>query len=218
MNRSYNFTTMKKLATILILFLIVSSCNSQTKDNKLNTIVGGPCEGCEAIHEYGNKKITSSDTLPGFRENNPKLKLTGIIYNNDGKTPAENVILYIYQTDRKGIYPKKGDEIGWAKRHGFIRGWLKSDKTGRYNFYTFRPAAYPNGIEPEHIHITVKEPGKNEYYIDEFVFNDDPMLSTKKRNKLDNRGGSGISTPILIDNILTINRDIILGLNIPNYE
>ncbi|MAB49890.1 intradiol ring-cleavage dioxygenase [Xanthomarina gelatinilytica] len=209
---------MRTLNFILILLLTVTSCESQTKKTDTNKLVGGPCEGCEAIYEYGNLKLTSTDTLPDFEKNEPKLKLTGTVFEKDGKTPAENVILYIYQTDRKGIYATKGDEKGWAKRHGYIRGWIKTDKLGKYTFYTFRPASYPSGIEPEHIHITVKEPNKNEYYIDEFVFDDDPMLTQKEKEELENRSGSGIVQPILKDGILTVSRDIILGLNIPNYE
>ncbi|WP_456458343.1 dioxygenase family protein [Reichenbachiella sp.] len=181
-------------------------------------IVGGSCEGCEAVFEFGKKKLLAIDTLPDFEKTEPKLKLTGTVFEKDGKTPVENVILYIYQTDRNGIYASKGNEKGWAKRHGYIRGWIKTDKSGMYAFYTFRPVSYPSGTEPEHIHITVKELNKNEYYIDEFVFDDDPMLTQKERDELENRGGSGIVQPRLKDGILTANRDIILGLNIPNYE
>jgi len=199
----------------IFLFSILTSCLAQTERQK---IVGGPCEGCEAIYEYENQRLKPLDTLPDFKQTKPKLKLTGTVFEKDGKTPAENVILYVYQTDRKGIYPTKGNEKGWAKRHGYIRGWIKTDKSGKYTFYAFRPASYPNGTEPEHIHITIKEPNKNEYYIDEFVFDDDPMLTQNKRNELENRGGSGIVKPTLKDGILTANRNIILGLNIPNYE
>jgi len=209
---------MKKIINVLILLLTITSCQSQTKKNALNNIVGGPCEGCEAIFEYGEKNLSSTDTLPYFEQTEPKLKLTGTVFEKDGKTRAANVILYIYQTNRNGIYPTKQDEKGWAKRHGYIRGWIQTDKSGQYTFYTFRPAAYPNGIEPEHIHITVKEQNKNEYYIDSFVFDDDSMLTKKERNELENRGGSGIVQPILKNGILTANRNIILGLNIPNYE
>ncbi len=198
--------------------LTVAACQSQTKKNDLNKIVGGPCEGCEAIFEYGDKELLPTDTLPEFDQTEPKLILTGTVFKKDGKTPAENVILYIYQTDRNGIYATKGNEQGWAKRHGYIRGWIKTDKTGKYTFFTFRPGAYPKGIEPEHIHITVKEPNKNEYYLDEFVFYDDPLLTQEEKENLEKRGGSGIVRPKLKDGILTSNRDIILGLNIPNYE
>ncbi len=209
---------MRTLTISLILLLTLASCQPQTQNADTNRSVGGPCEGCEAIFEYGNQQLTPTDTLPGFEQNEPKLRLTGTVFKKDGKTPAEDIILYIYQTDRNGMYATKGDEEGWAKRHGYIRGWIKTDKTGTYSFYTFRPAAYPNGIEPEHIHVTVKEPDKNAYYIDEFVFDDDPMLTQLKRDPLENRGGSGIVKPLLEGDVLTIYRDITLGLNIPNYE
>ncbi|GAA0877503.1 hypothetical protein GCM10009119_04710 [Algoriphagus jejuensis] len=199
----------------LYLLLAISACHSQ---NKANSEVGGGCEGCEALDEYGDKILNEEDTLPLFASSEPKLKLWGTVYQKDGKTPAANVILYIYHTDRTGIYPKRGDEKGWARRHGFIRGWVKTDAKGSYVFYTFRPAAYPDGTEPEHIHLTAKEPNTNAYYLDEFVFEDDPILDQKKRAQLNNRGGSGLTLPVLKDGILEVNRDIILGLNIPDYD
>lgn len=203
---------------LIFFVLIVLSCQAQNRQVKSSTIVGGPCEGCEAIFEYGSQHLKALDTLPYFEETEPKLKLTGTVFQNDGMTPAENVILYIYHTDRQGIYPTQGQEEGWGRRHGYLRGWIKTGKDGKYTFFTFRPASYPDGQEPEHIHITVKEPNYNEYYIDEWVFEDDPMLTTDIRNKLNNRGGSGIVNPVFDGDIFIINRDIILGLNIPNYE
>lgn len=209
---------MKRSILILIFLLSLTSCQSQTKNVQSNSIVGGPCEGCEGIFEYGNKKLTSSDTLPDFQNNEPKIKITGTVYRKDGITPKPNVILYIYHTSRKGIYERKGDEIGWGKRHGFIRGWVKTDKNGNYSFYTFRPAAYPDGGEPEHIHMTVKEPNINEYYIDDILFHDDRKLTKSVKQNLKNRAGSGVVELILESGILTAKRNIILGLNIPNYD
>ena len=196
---------------------VCTSCNAQTK-NSTTKLIGGGCEGCEAIYEYGDKKLTPIDTLPEFQNNEPKLRIKGTVFKKDGKTPAENVIIYIYHTNRLGIYETKGNETGWAKRHGFIRGWAKTGKDGKYTFYTFRPASYPDGSEPIHIHLTVKEPNKNEYYLDDYLFDDDPILTQIKRDKLNNRGGSGIMKPIWENGMLTIERNIILGKNIPNYE
>jgi len=42
--------------------------------------------------------------LPGYIETDPKLKISGTVYNSDGKTPAENVILYVYHTNRDSKY------------------------------------------------------------------------------------------------------------------
>lgn len=180
-------------------------------------VVGGPCEGCEALLEYGNRPLNAVDTLPKFKETEPKLRLTGTVYQADGKTPAEGVILYFYQTNREGIYETRGDETGWARRHGFIRGWVRTGQDGIYTVYTFRPGAYPSRSEPEHIHLTVKEPNTIPYYLDSYHFEDDPLLTAAQRKALDNRGGTGIVDPRQEDGMLTVRRDVILGLNIPGY-
>lgn len=183
-----------------------------------STLVGGRCEGCEAIDEYGDKKLTWTDTLPDFNIPGPKMVIFGTVFKKDGKTPAPGVILYIYHTDQSGVYAKKGDETGWAKRHGYIRGWIKTSQIGEYRFYTNRPAAYPNRSAPEHIHITVKEPEINEYWIDSFNFDGDPLLTQSARDNKQKRGGSGIiELKSNAQGLLECKRDIILGFNIPNY-
>jgi len=200
-------------AIILFIFLGSNSCSAQPTRN-----VGGGCEGCEALFEFGTKVLTPTDTLPGYHDNEPKLKITGTVFELDGITPAEGVIVYIYHTDRNGVYPKLGDETGWGRRHGYIRGWIKTGEDGSYTFYTFRPASYPNSSEPAHIHITVKEPDTNAYYLDDYVFDDDPSLTRSHRDNFRNRGGSGIMIPTEVDGIMTITRDIILGLNVTDYR
>ena len=202
---------------LLIVCLLSMGCvNSQKKDAQ-NVHVGGPCEGCEAIYEYGNKLLHAVDTIPGFKSATQKMKVTGIIYQIDGKTPAKDVILYAYHTDEKGIYPKKSDSQGWERRHGYLRGWIKTDETGRYTFYTLRPASYPNTTIEQHIHMTVKEPDMNEYYIDDITFADDPNLSNRTKNRQNPRGGKGIVTLKKDGDYLIANRTIILGKNIPDY-
>ncbi len=203
------------LASVLV--LVVSACWTQESKEKTIVQVGGPCQGCEAIHEYGDHLLSSVDTLPDFDINTPKIKLTGTVYHIDGTSPAANVIIYAYQTNREGIYQSKPSAKGWANRHGYIRGWTKTNEDGQYTFYTFRPGAYPNQNAPEHIHLTVLEPGKSEYYIDNVVFDDDPLLSKEERHSFSNRGGSGIVTLAPQNDLLVAHRDIILGKNIPDY-
>jgi protocatechuate 3,4-dioxygenase beta subunit len=177
----------------LLLLILLTACQAQpSTETSSQVIVGGPCEGCEALFEYGKRILSPVDTLPGFQENDPKIVLTGTVYEPDGKTPAGGTILYIYHTDREGLYSGGSNSSTWSRRHGRYRGWVQTDASGRYAFYTFRPAPYPGGQEVEHIHITVKPSQTNEYYIDEFVFDDDPLLTKERRNQLDNRGGSGI--------------------------
>lgn len=198
----------------LTLFFIFSLSNCAQAQTEL---LGAPCEGCEAVFEYGNKHLNPVDTLPDFHKPGPKLKVTGIIYKNDGKTPAANVILYIYHTNQEGIYPTRGDETGWARRDGYIRGWIKTDSTGRYTFYTLKPGTYPDRSEPAHIHPVILEPDGDYYYIDNWNFANDPLLADDERSEPAPRGGSGIVALKEEGDLLIAERDIILGLNIPNY-
>lgn len=203
---------MKYKTLLFILTLPILSC-AQDKQ------VGGSCEGCEALLEYGTKHLNAVDTLPDFNDKGPKLLVTGTIFNKDGKTPAKDVILYIYHTDQTGEYPTRGNESGWAKRHGYIRGWIKTGADGKYSFYTLRPAAYPGRQNPEHIHPTIKPPGYSPYWIDEYLFDDDPILTSRERNSQRGRGGKGIvKTTKNSSGMQVAKRDIILGLNVPGYE
>jgi len=223
-----NIQIMNKLINLLLFVALLNlliSCNGQTKDNSTtpkNTdkkkLVGGGCDGCEIMFVGMPKNIKSADTSAGWTEKGQKLLVTGTVFKLDGKTPAPNVIIYYWQTDNNGYYsPKKGmDEE--AKRHGHIRGWVKTDENGKYSIYTIKPAPYPKENIPAHVHTSIKEPNiDNEYYIDEFVFDGDKFLTGEKRKALENRGGSGILRVLISDELQIAEHNIILGLNIPNY-
>ena len=94
---------------------------------------------------------------------------------------------------------------------------MKTDKNGFYRFYTLKPAQYPNTNIPAHIHIVIKEPDKNEYYIDEFLFEGDAFLTASERDRQEKRGGSGIISLRNSSGMLHGTRNIILGLNIAGY-
>ncbi len=182
--------------------------------------VGGTCEGCEGIFEspVPFNSLNAIDTLPDFYEPGPKIEISGTIYLSDGKTPASEIIMYLYHTDQAGLYSNGSNYSVWSKRHGYIRGWIKTDKNGYYKFYTLIPASYPNSNIPKHIHPTIKEPGKTAYWIDDFVFENDPLLTEKEKNKKKPVGGNGVLVLIEKDGFLKASRDIILGLNVENYH
>ena len=179
---------MKDLNVVLILLLVSLMACSQNKMNSKNEPavndkkVGGTCEGCEGIYEsvIPFNQLNSIDTLPDFNEDGPKIEISGIIFESDGKTPAAGTIMYLYHTDQNGLYSGGSDESVWSKTHGYIRGWLKTDSNGFYKFYTLIPASYPNTTIQKHIHPTIKEPGKTAYWIDDFVFDDDPLESSAR--------------------------------------
>ena len=203
---------------LLLLTALLFSSYAKSKNNINNgKFVGGPCEGCNAIYEYVNRNLYPVDTLAGFNILENPIKISGVIYKNDAKTPAEGVIVYVYHTNDKGRYPSNESSKVWEQRHGNLRGWIKTDKDGKYTFFTSRPASYPKTSIPQHIHITVKEPDKNEYYLEDFYFDDDPNLTDNNKNRTNSRGGKGVITLKNNGQNMEAIRNIILGLNIPNY-
>lgn len=181
-------------------------------------VVGGGCEGCEAIYQGMPPATDATDTSAGWNEGGQKLLVTGTVYQRDGQTPAAGVILYYWHTNTAGLYVSAPGQTGEAKRHGYLRGWVKTDAGGRYAVYTIRPGPYPGETMPAHIHFVVKEPAiANPYYMDDVVFDDDPLLTPAERGKLGNRCGSGILTLQQKDGWVAGERNIILGLNIPGY-
>lgn len=211
--------------TVSLLFIANGSCsqapvNQSSINKRVIGNIGGSCEGCEAIYEcpVQFEKLETMVWLPDWKEKGIKLAVNGIVYNADGVTPAAGVILYIYHTDQTGEYPRKGGETGWARRHGYLRGWMKTNEKGEYKFFTLKPASYPNSKIPAHIHITIKEPGRNEYYIDDYLFDDDTFLSQEERSRQPGRAGNGILKAVEVEKgFLKAERHIYLGKNIPNY-
>ena len=211
----------------LMLLSILTGCSGQTKNSNpnqqtntpsINKLVGGGCDGCELMYIDIPTNISSVDTSAGWAAKGQKLLVTGTVFKHDGKTPVPNVIIYYWQTDHNGYYLPKQGLNEKAKRHGHIRGWIKSDEHGKFSIYTIRPAPYPNENIPAHIHTSIKEPNiDNEYYLDEFVFDDDRLLTGAKRKALENRGGSGILRVLISGDLQIAEHNIILGLNIPNY-
>lgn len=198
-----------------ILFSFLTAC-TQTK-NQHEKALGGPCEDCELMFEGMPRQLSWRTTLAMPDEPGEPLIISGTIYKKDAKTPAPGVILYIYHTDSRGLYSPASNQTV-AKKHGHLRGWMKTDAQGRYAFKTIRPAAYPNQAIPQHIHPIIYEEGKGYYWIDDFLFEDDPLLTESEKSTQLKRGGNGIMSLIKNDKGVWVGtRDIILGLNITNH-
>jgi len=216
---------MRPLLLLLFPWIVCSgSCSQDTTKSKApgqptqKGKVGGGCEGCKGIYEspVPFEKLSELCWLPDWNGEGTKLGVNGVVYKPDG-TPAAGVIMYVYHTDQTGHYSTKGNETGWGKRHGYIRGWMKTNEKGEYKFMTLKPIAYPGRNIPAHIHVAIKEPGTNEYWIDDYVFDDDPLLTTAERKKQESRGGNGIVVMEEKEGMLYGERDIYLGRNIPGY-
>jgi protocatechuate 3,4-dioxygenase beta subunit len=109
-----------------------------------------------------------------------RVKVTGVVYESSGKKPARGVLMYIYGADDTGQYTKRGDEDrnSWAWWHGKQRGWLRTNERGEYEIDTIKPAPYPDGTAPAHIHVILSAPTqKHCSYAADFVFEGDPLLT-----------------------------------------
>lgn len=120
------------------------------------------------------------------------------------------MVVYAYHTNAAGVYPPStGPASAEGRRHGYLRGWVRTNERGEYRFTTIRPGTYPSRADPAHVHFIVKEPGRREYWIDDVVFTDDPLVDARYRGRVQNRGGNGISTPTRdADGTWRVRRDI----------
>ncbi len=185
------------------------STSRAATDSRAATGTLPDCEWCGAAEASAGLGWETRLAPPG--EPGDPLVISGSVFRGDGRTPASGVVLYVYHTDRGGVYPRRGDETGNGRRHGYLRGWMRTDARGRYKFTTIRPGAYPGGDDPAHIHATVLEPGREESYIDDYNFEGDPLLTSAYRARLRERGGPGIiSLTRQADGTWSGTRDIVL--------
>ena len=140
---------------------------------------GNPdCEWCGAAE--APDPLDATLTIAADDEPGERMILSGTVYQADGATPAPDVLLYFYHTNARGIYPRRGDETGNGRRHGYLRGWLRTGDDGTYEVRSIRPAQYPSRREAAHVHVTVTPPGREEDWIDSFMFTDDPVLTERQ--------------------------------------
>jgi protocatechuate 3,4-dioxygenase beta subunit len=131
------------------------------------------------------------------REPGEPLVVSGTVYGADGRTSLEGVKLYVYHTDARGIY---SDEDGNGREpRPRLKGWMRTNAEGRYEFRTIKPASYPGRRIPAHIHASASGPGYTERWIDDFWFEGDPFITDEMRAKF---AGGGTFSPIM-----TIRRD-----------
>lgn len=153
------------LATILL--LAAPACAQQPAAPRSAPY---PCDGCEIVHDapdgLGPAVTMAPDDEPGEH-----LVLTGQVLQPDGRTPASGIVLYLHQTDAAGLYRREGGVL-------VLQGWLETDADGRYRIETIRPGPYPSGGMPAHVHVYVGEPGREPYYLNDFVFEGDPNLTS----------------------------------------
>lgn len=169
-----------------------------------------------SAHDYTESSLSNTDTIPDFESTQNKIKLTGIIYNQDGKTPAKDVVLALYQKNEDGSFELlKHKDKSRSVRHS---GAIKTDADGRYTFYTFIPGKALRSHDLKEIHLVLKEPNKEEAGLYPIVFDNDPLLSKSCRKKLARRGINNIVALQTEQGLQVGSKDIILIQDSADYK
>ncbi len=187
--------------------LIIASNDAATEPTKLpypTTLHGGaPCGSCTAPEHLSFTTTIAPENEPGER-----LNISGTIFLADGETPANDVVLYVYHTDATGYYNEKDDPS-----HPRLRGWMKTNADGRYQFRTIKPAPYPRRTTPAHIHAHVYGANISEHSIDDYWFAGDDLITEKTRAKAreDNNTPAEVQLTRMADGVWSGTRDIRLS-------
>jgi protocatechuate 3,4-dioxygenase beta subunit len=165
------------MRSIILLLCIVSSAYPQ--QGLTNDRCDDDNENLACCFINAPSRLTSVLSIAGRNEPGDRLKISGRLVKADGSAPFPGVTIYAYHTDTRGIYPKKGDETGIHKWHGYLHAWGVSDANGAFEIRSIRPAQYPSRDIAAHIHLVVKEPKGAVYYINEIQFADDPLVTDR---------------------------------------
>jgi protocatechuate 3,4-dioxygenase beta subunit len=163
--------------------------------------------------DYKGLTLSSSAEIPDYQTKPNTLKISGIVYQADGTTPASDVILYLYQHDENGDFQYEVNDGVKRLRH---RGWVKTDSNGRYTFNTFIPGEaivplnYPRRYGPKQIYLMAKTTDSQVINLPAFMFEGDDLLSKSCRKRLEKKGIDCILNPVEEEGILVADQDIVL--------
>ena len=116
-------------------------------------------------------------SLAGPLEPGDRILIRGRVLGPDCRTPLQNALLDVWQADAEGNYHD-------AEEQYRLRGVLRTDREGRYEFESVMPGRYPlvpgsdTGYRPAHIHFTVGSPGHTPLTT-QLYFKGDPFLAPK---------------------------------------
>ena len=142
-----------------------------------------------AATERTEIEASSAQVTPPGEPGEP-LRVTGTVYGPDGATPAAGVTVYAYHTDAEGLYSETNDNTNPR-----LKATVRTDAQGRYELKTIKPAPYPGGGVPAHIHYRISGPDFPEQRF-ELHFEGDPYLSRRARERSERLGQFGSIRPL----------------------
>lgn len=133
---------------------------------------------------FEGDNVTTTDILgPFYRPGSPMrsnlipsgssgevMNLTGIVFQQDGKTPLSNALIEAWQCDEHEKYDNISDDYRF-------RGAVKTGKDGKYQFRTIIPVPYKDGEtwRPAHVHFRISS-ADHQDLITQIYFKGDPHI------------------------------------------
>lgn len=155
-----------------------------------------------------SQNVTSIDTIPGFESKPNKLKISGIVYESNGITPAKNVTVNIEQADEFGNFEVVKEN---GERRVINSGTIKTDADGAYTFYTYIPGNDRRFNMQQQLFVFITETDSTSYEIPSFLFDEDPLLSKACRKRIAKKGDPNrILKPTLVEGLHMVQKDIVL--------
>lgn len=200
-----------KHASILSIPLLFG-CNSLAQkaetdvlgEIRKNSIADPNCSWCGAREVPSN--VSWRTKLSSEAEREGRILISGTVYKPDGKSLAQNTLIYLYHTDIYGIYGRAGEH-----RHGRYRGWMLTDEKGRYEFESIMPTSYPNSTIAAHIHMTVTDKDHKEDWVDSILFEGDRFITAQERRPQKGGFNAILKLDKGSDGVMRGRRDIQLG-------
>lgn len=183
--RNFLGRTLAALGGVSVLNLgagMVSGCG--TKSSPLTSAAPAGTE---------QEKLSWQTVLTPKDEPGEPLLVSGRIFGPDGKTPAAGLTLYVYHTDNRGLYSEEDGD--GREPNPRLKGWMRTDAEGRYEFRTIKPMPYPGSTNRRHVHAKVYGAGRAEQWVDTFMFADDPLVPPGVHAQF---AGFGKFTPLMV--------------------
>ncbi len=125
--------------------------------------------GNDALGPFYQQGAPSRTTIAGPTEPGDRVTIAGTVYGPDCTTPIAGATLDIWHADATGQYHAAGTTYR-------LRGVLKTDAKGTFEFQTIKPGHYDN--RPRHYHLIVSSPG-HVALTTQIYFQGDPLLGPK---------------------------------------
>lgn len=148
-------------------------------------------QALERAQRNRSRTLTAKGRIAPATEPGTPLVIHGRVFRADGTTPAPDLIVFAYHTDAAGHY-----DVPSAPPHSWrLRGWVKTDADGRFEFTTIRPAPYPNRHTAAHVHLTIEGQGVPRQFSG-LTFEGDPLLTGAEREESSTAGRFGTVRPV----------------------